>query len=98
MIEDCDIKWQDRLTMALLAVVVLAAAAAMIGMAGKKEGIITDIETFDVDDLIIIDSEPLPSSEFDYKELPEIEAEAEVLPEILPPLFDEPLPPLQGEV
>ena len=84
--DECDIKWQDRLTMALIAVVLLAAASAIIGMS-KKE-VVNDIEVFDVEELVILESAPLPLIEF----------EAETLPEILPPLFDEPLPPLQGEV
>ena len=61
-------------------------AAAFIGMA-KKE-VANDIEVFDIDSVIVDESGPLP----------EIVFEEAVLPEILPPLFDEPLPPLQGEV
>lgn len=78
MDNDCDIKWQDRLTMAFIAVVLLAALAAMIGMSKKEE----------IAELVILESAPLPIIEFEESELPEI----------LPPLFDEPLPPLQGEV
>lgn len=82
-----EIKWQDRMTAFIIAMVVLSAAAAMIGI-WKKETVVNEIETLDIDDIIITDKGPLP----------EIEFEAEILPEILPPLFDEPLPPLQGEV
>jgi len=86
--DECDIKWQDRLTMAAIAVVLLATVVAMLGMSGKKEVATNDIEVFDVEELIIQEKSPLP----------EVSFEAETLPEILPPLFDEPLPPLQGEV
>lgn len=85
--DECDIKWQDRLTVAVMAAVAIAAILAILGT-GKKEVITNDIEVFDVEDLIIQEHAPLP----------EITFEAETLPEILPPLFDEPLPPLQGEV
>ena len=85
--DECEIKWQDRLTVAVMAVVAMAAILAILGT-GKKEVITNDIEVFDVEDLIIQEHAPLP----------EITFEAETLPEILPPLFDEPLPPLQGEV
>ena len=81
-----DMKWQDRMTMFAMAIVLLAAAAAIIG-SGKKE-VANDIEVFDIDSIIVDESGPLP----------EIVFEEAVLPEILPPLFDEPLPPLQGEV
>jgi len=83
-----DIKWQDRLTVAAMAVVVLAAIIAILGT-GKKEIVTAGIEELDVDDIIIID---------EIMELPQIETKEALLPEILPPLFDEPLPPLQGEV
>ena len=82
-----DIKWQDRFTVAVMAVVAVAAILAIVGTT-KKDGIINDIEVFDVESIVIEDTAPLP----------EITFEAETLPEILPPLFDEPLPPLQGEV
>jgi len=82
-----DIKWQDRFTVAVMAVVAVAAILAILGT-GKKEVVTNDIEVFDVEDLIIQEHTPLP----------EITFEAETLPEILPPLFEEPLPPLQGEV
>ena len=82
-----DVKFQDRLTIGFMAVVLLAAVAAIIG-SGKKEVVTNDIEVLDVEEILIIDQGPLP----------EIEIEAEVLPEILPPLFEEALPPLQGEV
>ena len=81
-------RWQDRMTMFAIAIVILATAAAMIG-SGKKEIVTAAIEELDVDDIIIID---------EIMELPEIETKEALLPEILPPLFDEPLPPLQGEV
>jgi len=82
-----EIKWQDRMTAFIIAMVVLSAAAAMIGIL-KKETVVNEIEALDVDDIIIIDKGPLP----------EIEFEAEILPEILPPLYEPALPPLQGEV
>ena len=82
-----DIKWQDRFTVAVMAIVAVAAILAILGT-GKKEVVTNDIEVFDVEDLIIQEVEPLP----------EITFEAETLPEILPPLFEEALPPLQGEV
>ena len=85
--KDDNIKWQDRMTMFAIAIVILAAAAAIIG-SGKKEIATNDIEVFDIDSVIVDESGPLP----------EIVFEDAVLPEILPPLFDEPLPPLQGEV
>jgi len=80
-----EIKWQDRMTAFVIAIVVLAAAAAMIG-SWKKERIVNEIEM--LDDIIIIDKGPLP----------EIVFEEAVLPEILPPLYEPKLPPLQGEV
>ena len=83
-----DIKWQDRFTVAVMAAVAIAAILAILGT-GKKEIVTAAIEEIDVDDIIIIE---------DTAPLPEITYEAETLPEILPPLFDEPLPPLQGEV
>ena len=86
--KDCDdVKFQDRLTMGLMAVVLLAAVAAIIG-SGKKEIVTNDIEVFDIDSIMIEESEALP----------EIVFEEAVLPEILPPLYEESLPPLQGEV
>ena len=42
----------------------------------------------DVDDIIITEKGPLP----------EVEVKEAVLPEILPPLYEPALPPLQGEV
>ena len=86
--KDCDdVKFQDRLTMGLMAVVLLAAVAAIIG-SGKKEMVTNDIEVFDIDSIMIEESEALPDIVF----------EEAVLPEILPPLYEEALPPLQGEV
>ena len=85
--KDDDMKWQDRMTMFAMAIVLLASAAAFIGMA-KKEIVTNDIVEFDVESILIDD--PIP--------LPEIDAQEAALPEILPPLFNEPLPPLQGEV
>jgi len=81
-----EIKWQDRMTIFAMAIVILATAAAFIGM-GKKE-IANDIEVFDIDSIIVDESGPLP----------EIVFEEAVLPEILPPLYQPALPPLQGEV
>ena len=43
---------------------------------------------FEIESIIMED--PLP--------LPEIDTKEALLPEILPPLYEEPLPPLQGEV
>ena len=83
-----DIKWQDRLTVAAMAVVVVAAIIAILGTS-KKEIVTAAIEEIDVDDIIIID---------EMMELPEIETKEALLPEILPPLYEEALPPLQGEV
>lgn len=85
MIED--IKWQDRLTVAAMAVVVLAAVIAILGTS-KKEVVTNDIEVFDIESVILDDSSPLP----------EISVQEALLPEILPPLYEAPLPPLQGEV
>jgi len=85
--DECDIKWQDRLTVVVMAVVAIAAVLAILST-GKKEGVTNDIEVFDVDSLLIEESGPLP----------EIVFEESVLPEILPPLYEAPLPPLQGEV
>ena len=81
-----EIKWQDRMTMFAMAIVILATAAAFIGMA-KKE-VVNDIEVFDIDSIIVDESGPLP----------EIVFEDAILPEILPPLYEPALPPLQGEV
>ena len=86
MNESKEIKWQDRMTIFAMAIVILATAAAFIGM-GKKE-IANDIEVFDIDSIIVEESGPLP----------EIVFEDAVLPEILPPLYEPALPPLQGEV
>lgn len=83
-----DIKWQDRLTVAAIAVVALAAIIAILGTS-KKEIVTAAIEEIDVDDIIIFE---------ELMELPEIETKEALLPEILPPLYQEPLPPLQGEV
>jgi len=82
-----DIKWQDRLTVAAMAVVVLAAIIAILGTS-KKEVVTNDIEVFDIESVILDDSAPLP----------EISVKEALLPEILPPLYEAPLPPLQGEV
>lgn len=80
--EDCDVKMQDRLTMFAIAVVLLATAVAIIGSSKKDRTVLSD-HTIDIEY-----TDPLP----------EIEFKQEILPEILPPLFEEPLPPLQGEV
>ena len=53
----------------------------------KKE-VVNDIEVFDIDSIIVDESGPLP----------EIVFEDAILPEILPPLYEPALPPLQGEV
>lgn len=82
-----EIRWQDRMTMFVMAVVILGAAVAMIG-SGKKQVTTNDIEVFDIDSIILEESGPLP----------EIVFEEAVLPEILPPLYEPALPPLQGEV
>lgn len=82
-------KQVDQTVWAMIIVVFcFAAIFAILGTAKKSIEVTDEIEVFDVEELYIEDSEPLP----------EITIEVEVLPEILPPLYEEPLPPLQGEV
>jgi hypothetical protein len=71
----------------LAAVICFALVIAMIG-GWKKDIAQQEIVEFDIESIVVDD--PIP--------LPEIETKEAVLPEILPPLFEEPLPPLQGEV
>ena len=82
---DCDIGWKDRLLAFLIAAVFLAFFIALFASA-KKEAIVNDIVEIDIDDIVLDES------------LPEIVFDEAILPEILPPLYKEPLPPLQGEV
>jgi hypothetical protein len=85
---DSDIGWKDRMWATVILVVFISFFIALFGSA-KKEIVTAAIEEIDVDDIIIID---------EIMELPEIETQEALLPEILPPLYEEPLPPLQGEV
>ena len=87
MTDSEEIRWQDRMTVFVMAIVALAAAAAIIGSM-KKEVATNDIEVFDIDSIIVDESGTLP----------EIVFENATLPEILPPLYEPALPPLQGEV
>jgi len=82
---DCDIDWKDRLWAFLIAAVFIAFFIALFSSA-KKEAIVNDIVEIDIDDIVLDES------------LPEIVFDEPILPEILPPLYEEPLPPLQGEV
>lgn len=65
-----------------------SAIIAIIGTSKRSIEVTDEIEVFDVEELYFDDGIPLP----------EIAAEVQILPEILPPLYEEPLPPLQGEV
>jgi hypothetical protein len=69
------------------AIICFALVIAMIG-GWKKDIARQEIVEFDIESIVVDD--PIP--------LPEIETKEALLPEILPPLFEEPLPPLQGEV
>jgi len=80
-------KQVDQTVWAMIIVVFcFAVIFAILGTRQKSQTV--ELEVFDVEELFIENSEPLP----------EITIEVEVLPEILPPLYEEPLPPLQGEV
>ena len=72
---------------AVAAIICFALVIAMIG-GWKKDTARQEIVEFDIESIVVDD--PIP--------LPEIETKEALLPEILPPLFEEPLPPLQGEV
>ena len=78
---------KEKLSAAIAIVLALALVIAMLG-SWKKDIVVDDIVEFDVASIIMED--PLP--------LPEVETKEALLPEILPPLYEEPLPPLQGEV
>ena len=79
---------KEKLSAAAAVVIAFALVIAMLG-SWKKDIDHVAIEELDIDDIIIHD---------EMMELPEIETKEALLPEILPPLFEEPLPPLQGEV
>ena len=85
--KDDEIRFQDRLTAFFIVAVLVAAIVASLG-SWKKDRTVNEIVEFDVESIIIEDSMPLP----------EIETREALLPEILPPLYEPPLPPLQGEV
>jgi len=72
---------------AVTAIICFALVIAMIG-GWKKDIAQQEIVEFDIESIVVDD--PIP--------LPEVETKEALLPEILPPLFEEPLPPLQGEV
>ena len=77
----------QKLGAMVAAVICFALVIAMIG-GWKKDIARQEIVEFDIESVVVDD--PIP--------LPEIETKEALLPEILPPLFEEPLPPLQGEV
>ena len=77
----------QKLGAAVTAIICFALVIAMIG-GWKKDIAQQEIVEFDIESIVTDD--PIP--------LPEIETKEALLPEILPPLFEEPLPPLQGEV
>lgn len=83
---------KDKLSAAAAVVIALALVIALLG-SWKKDihhaAMEAALEEIDIDDIIIFE---------EVMELPEIEAQEALLPEILPPLYEEPLPPLQGEV
>ena len=80
-------KQVDQTVWAMIIVVFcFAVIFAILGTHKKAE--LVEIETLDVEELYFNDGIPLP----------DVAAELEILPEILPPLYKEPLPPLQGEV
>jgi len=85
--KDDEIRFQDRLTALLIVAVLMAAIWASLG-SWKKERTVNEIVEFDVESIAVEDTVPLP----------EIETREALLPEILPPLYEPPLPPLQGEV
>ena len=85
--KDDEIRFQDRLTAFFIVAVLVAAIVASLG-SWKKDRTVNEIVEFDVESIIVEDSMPLP----------EIETREALLPEILPPLYEPPLPPLQGEV
>lgn len=79
---------KEKLSAAAAVVIAFALVIAMLGSWNKDIDHVA-IEELDIEDIIIHD---------EMMELPEIETKEALLPEILPPLFEEPLPPLQGEV
>lgn len=95
MTDDYDVKFMDRVTMGIIVIVCLAAAAAMLGMSGKED----DLGKLDVEDVITISpAEPVWPAVVKQYDTADLSLSGDELPEILPPLFDEPLPPLQGEI
>jgi hypothetical protein len=76
----------------IIVVFSFAAIIAILGTHKKAEILVEEIVPFEVDELYIEDAEPLPEVTIEAEVFPE------ELPEILPPLYEEPLPPLQGEV
>ena len=81
---DSDVGWKDRLWATLIAAVFLAFFIALFYSA--KEEVVNEIVELDIEDIVMDES------------LPDIVFDESILPEILPPLYEEPLPPLQGEV
>jgi len=80
-------KQVDQTVWAMI-IVVFCFAVIFAILGTRKQAELVEIETFDVEELYLNDGIPLP----------DVAAEVEILPEILPPLYEEPLPPLQGEV
>ena len=80
-------KQVDQTVWAMI-IVVFCFAVIFAILGTRKQAELVEIETFDVEELYLNDGIPLP----------DVAAEVEILPEILPPLYEEPLPPLQGAV
>jgi hypothetical protein len=76
---------KEKLSAAVAVVIAFALVIAMLG-SWKKDIVVNEIVELDIEDIVMDES------------LPEIVFDEAILPEILPPLYEEPLPPLQGEV
>ena len=76
---------KEKLSAAIAVVLALSLVIAMLG-SWKKDIVVNESVELDIEDIMMDES------------LPEIVFDEAILPEILPPLYEEPLPPLQGEV
>lgn len=98
MTDDYDVKFMDRVTMGIIVVVCLAAVVAMLGTT-KRHVDKEEMADFDVEDVITMSQdEPVWPAVVKQYDTADLSLSGDELPEILPPLFDEPLPPLQGEI
>ena len=81
--DDIDQKVGAMIIAAFAAVLIIV----MLGSWKENQNTVL-IQEFDVSDLYLEAGEPLP----------EIEFEESILPDVLPPLYEAELPPLQGDV